>query len=159
DKDHFGGEMIRAFMMACMVTLTTADLVAETAARAETVIVPDQPIRLATGTPVDIEIVDALNSKTSKIDDLFRIKLVNAIMVDGRPAVPAGTEGVGQVVHAAKARLGGRAGELIVTARYLEMNGVRIPLRRFRVGSTGQQRGDEAFAVSLVIPFGFVLVG
>lgn len=119
-------------------------------------------VRLPALTPVEFEFAGALSSKTSKIDDMFPIRLTAPILIDGAIAVPAGATGQGQIVHAAKAGGGGKAGELIVTVRYLEHRGVRIPLRRFRMGGlgTGADRGEDALGVSMVIPFsGFLMRG
>lgn len=119
-------------------------------------------VRLPALTPVEFEFAGALNSKTSKIDDMFPIRLTAPIVIDGVIAVPAGATGEGQVVHAAKAAGAGKAGELIVTVRYLEHRGVRIPLRRFRMGGLGigTDRRDGALGVSMVIPFsGFLMRG
>ncbi|MDF7776908.1 hypothetical protein P1X14_16745 [Sphingomonas sp. AOB5] len=119
-------------------------------------------IRLPMNTSVRFEFVTELNSKTSKIDEMFPIRLITPIVIDGRIVVPAGAMGEGQVVHAAKAGWGGKAGELTVTVRYVEHQGVRIPLRRLRMGepAIGDDRTQEAFAVTSVIPLaGFVMNG
>lgn len=117
------------------------------------------PARLVRAlTPVEIEIAEELSSKTAKIDAFFRIRLAAPIMEGDRIVVPAGTPGVGQVVHAAKSGYGGKAGELIVAARYLEIGSVRLPLRRFRLGAAGDHRSGEAFAASMVVPFGGMFV-
>ena len=116
------------------------------------------PVRIAANTVVDIEIAEPLSSKTAAIDATFPIRLVAPIVVDGREVVPAGTGGIGQVIHAAKSGGGGKAGELLLAARYLDLNGVRVPLRRFRLGASGAQKGDEAFALGFVVPFGQLLV-
>ncbi len=85
-------------------------------------------------TPIEIEIVDTVNSKTNTTRDSFAFRLAEPLVVDGRTMVPAGTPGVGEVVHAARARAGGKAGELILAARYLDLNGTRITLRSMRFG-------------------------
>ena len=43
--------------------------------------------------------------------------------------IPAGTAGVGEIVHADRSRGGGKPGELLLAARYLELDGAQIPLR------------------------------
>lgn len=101
-------------------------------------------------TPVDIEILDAVSSKTNKPGDMFRIRLAEPIEIDGKTVVPAGVEGQGEVVHAAKARAAGKPGELILAARYLDWNGARLPLRSFGYGkAAGKDRVDTAFAVAV----------
>lgn len=116
------------------------------------------PVRIPAATVIDIEIAEPLSSKTARIDATFPIRVAMPVVVDGRELIPAGTRGMGQVIHAAKSGGGGKAGELLLAARYIEINGVRVPLRRFRMGASGAQKADEAFAVGFVVPFGQLLV-
>lgn len=122
--------------------------------------VPPGMVRLAALTPVQFEFVTALSSSTSKNDEMFPIRLVAPIRVGDREVVPAGAMGEGQVIQAAKSGWGGKAGELVVTVRYIEYGGVRIPLRRFRIGPSiaggagpaiGKDNKDEAFAAGFVV--------
>lgn len=102
-------------------------------------------------TVIEIEITDTVNSKTNSSRDSFAFRLAEPLAVDGRVLVPAGTPGVGEVVHAARARAGGKAGELILAARYLEHNGTRIPLRSLRYGpSQGRDNSGSVMAGAMV---------
>lgn len=85
-------------------------------------------------TLVELEILDTVNSKANHSRESFNFRLAAPLTIDGRTVIPAGTPGVGEVVHAERARFGGRAGELILAARYLDFNGTRIALRTLRVG-------------------------
>jgi hypothetical protein len=98
-------------------------------------------------TLVEIELADTVNSKANAIGDHFAFRLARPLEIDGRVVVPAGTPGVGEVVHAARARAGGKAGELILAARYLDLNGQHIPLRSFRYGPS--QGKDNSGAVNV----------
>ena len=97
-------------------------------------------------TPVEVEIVDRVNSKLSKTGQRFAIRLAEPIVVDGRTLAPAGMEGEGEVVHAAKAGIGGKAGELILAARFLKAGTIEIPLRSLRYGRS--QGNDKTGAVN-----------
>lgn len=97
-------------------------------------------------TPVAIEITDTVNSKANHSREAFAFRLAEPLVVDGRIVAPAGTPGVGEVVHAARARAGGKAGELILAARYLDLNGTRIALRSLRYGR--RQGVDNSGAVN-----------
>jgi hypothetical protein len=103
---------------------------------------------IAARTPIEIEILDAINSKDNHNGESFDFRLAMPVMVDGRVLIPAGTPGVGEVVHAARARAMGKAGELILAARYLELNGTRIPLRTLRFGN--QQGRDNSSTVTTI---------
>jgi hypothetical protein len=93
-------------------------------------------------TPVAIEITDTVNSKANHSRDAFAFRLAEPLTVDGRVVAPAGTPGVGEVVHAARARAMGKAGELILAARYLQLGETRIMLRSLRIGP--QQGRDSS---------------
>lgn len=97
-------------------------------------------------TPIEIEILDTVNSKTNHNGDHFAFRLAAPLTIDSRIVIPAGTTGVGEVVHAERARFGGRAGELILAARYLELGGNRIPLRTLRFGP--QQGHDSSGTIN-----------
>lgn len=94
-------------------------------------------------TPIEIEILDTINSKANHNGELFAFRLAAPLTIDNQIVIPAGTRGVGEVVHAERARFGGRAGELILAARYLDHGGTRIPLRTLRFGP---QHGRDSSA-------------
>jgi len=94
-------------------------------------------------TPIEIELLDTMNSKANHNGDRFAFRLAAPLTIDGHVVIPAGTPGVGEVVHAERARFGGRAGELILAARYLDHGGSRIALRTLRFGP---QHGRDSSA-------------
>lgn len=110
-------------------------------------------------TPVYLTIDEPLESDKARIGQPFKLSLRQPLEVASGFVIPAGTTGGGQVVHAAKSRAMGKAGELVLAARYLDYQGVRIPLRSLRYGKgQGKDNVDTAvivgFAVSAVIaPF------
>lgn len=108
-------------------------------------------------TEVEIEMLDTMNSQANKIGQQFKFRLAKPIVVDGATLVPAGAVGSGDVVHAAKSRFGGKAGEMILAARYLEHGGQRIPLRSLRPGVSGQGKDNTAEAAAVAIAVSGVL--
>lgn len=102
-------------------------------------------------TLVEIEIVEPVGSRISRTRQEFAIRLAEPLVVDGRMVAPAGTPGMGEVVHAARARAAGKAGELILAARYLDVGGTRIPLRTFRYGRSQGTDNSGAVAVGGVV--------
>src|SRR3712207_8910528 len=51
--------------------------------------------------------------------------------------------------HAARAGGGGRGGELILAARYLQTAAIRVPLRSLRYGGSGRDNQDLVFALNV----------
>jgi hypothetical protein len=135
---------------------------APAAAAAPAEIPPPAPgyVRVPANTPVNFDILDPISSKTAKIDDMFAIRLTQPVIIDGKTVIPAGAMGQGQIVHAAKARALGKAGELILAARYIACGDVHVTLRGFHLDRAGADRSQEALAASMVFtPAGFFVVG
>ncbi|SRR5258706_1527288 len=117
------------------------------------VAVPDLPMRLMAGTVVEIELAETVHSQRNKTGQPFGFRLRKAIMVDGRVVVPAGTLGVGEIVHAKRAS--NEAGELILAARYVDYGGVHVPLRALHLAGSGAQGyAVTAYAAGTVVTFG-----
>lgn len=109
---------------------------------------------VAAGTPVELEIVEAISSRSRIRGDRFALRLRAPVMADHVTAIPAGTPGVGEIVHAERSRGGGKPGELLLAARYLELNGIQIPLRAMKLGGQGKDRSGTAIGVAVAIgPF------
>lgn len=91
-------------------------------------------------TPVRLIIRGHLGSKISKSGDLFDLELAEPVLVDGKEAIPAGTRGQGEVVHAKKSGGSGASGELVLAARYLEVGGRRLRLRSMHIATAGEDK-------------------
>ncbi|WP_223181443.1 hypothetical protein, partial [Sphingopyxis sp. LK2115] len=107
------------------------------------------PVEVTAGTLIYLRLDETVNSKTHKTGDWFAISLLHPIMLGDLTLVPAGTPGRGQVVHSAKSSWGGKAGELILGARYLEHDGERILLRGMKLGGVGGNNEGLAFGASV----------
>lgn len=125
--------------------------VAETAAAPAPTIPPGHSVAKA-GSPVLIQIARDLSSKGLKQGDLFPIVLGQAITTDEGVLVPAGTPGFGQVVSASPSGAFGKAGELVLAARYLEFEGQKIPLKAFKLGGSGKNNSTELTVASMIAP-------
>lgn len=136
----------------CALAQTEASTVpaaSPTPAQAEAT-APGTVVVLPANTVVELEMVDTISSKTSKSGDFFKLKTALPIQRDGIDIIPAGTPVVGQVVHAQAARGGGKAGELIVAARYIELPQGQIKLRS-GFGATGQDKTNDAVVAAVLI--------
>jgi hypothetical protein len=90
------------------------------------------------GTVLNIAVIDNVGSRKARSGDAFRIALADALVIDEKEVIPAGTQGMGEVIQASHPTfLHTDAGELILAARYLELEGQRLPLRGFRIIANG----------------------
>ena len=111
-------------------------------------------------TPVIIRIGAEISSKTSKPGDHFRITVIEDVRVGEAVVIPAGSMGEGEVIHAARRGAGGKAGELIVAARYVRVGDNEIRLRSFALGAAGQDKSVDSLAASIFFgPFGLIQKG
>lgn len=120
-------------------------------------------LTLAKLTPVVIEILEPLGSKTSKSLDSFSIRLAEPIVVEGAVVLPAGSEGQGEVVHAKKAGGMGAAGELVLAARWLDVGGAQMRLRSMELieREQGKDRTGTVNAINVAsaaspLPIGLI---
>lgn len=113
---------------------------------------PSPAVVIPAGTLIALRIDQQLSSQTAKRGDTFPITLMNDLWWQDRVVLPAGTKGIGEVIHAAGKGFGGRAGELIVTARYLDHEGRRIRLSHFKLGMAGTDNAAAAVFASAAVP-------
>lgn len=108
-------------------------------------------VRIPADTVVTLETTEPLTSATLKRGDKFGLRLAQALTVDGATMVPAGAVAVGEVVHAERSRSGGKPGELLLAARYIEHAGLRLPLRGFRIGAAGVDKSGKVAGLAVLI--------
>lgn len=105
--------------------------------------------KIAALTPIELEIVNSASSKTSKQGDHIELRVIDAVRVDGKIVIPAGTTGSAEVIQASRGAFGGKAGELVIGAPYLMLGTQRIGLKRLRYGpASGRDRTNEAMWIS-----------
>lgn len=103
-------------------------------------------------TPVFLTVDEPLASDQVAIGQYFKLSLRQPLEIAAGVSIPAGTKGIGQVVHAAKSRAMGKAGELVLAARHLDFQGARIPLRSLRYGSgQGKDNAETAAIVGIAV--------
>lgn len=111
--------------------------------------------------PVDLEIVTAASSKTSRQGEQIEIRVVEPVSVDGHVVLPVGTTGYAEVIQVSHRAIGGKPGELTLGLPYLTLAGQRIGLKRLRFGpSSGADRTQQAtIAMALIGLAGGLITG
>lgn len=136
---------------------------AEVADAAPAPVAPETPGALVTVpalTPLYIRIDAELSSKKNKNGDRFPIHVDEDVRVGDVVVIPAGSEGEGEVIHAAKSGGGGKPGELLVAARFVRVGEHEIRLRSFSIGAKGRDRSNASLGTSMVLgPLGLFVVG
>jgi hypothetical protein len=98
---------------------------------------------------IPLRFVETVASDTSKPGSNFRMEVTDDINVDDAVVIRAGSIAIGEVIHAQPAGAFGKAGELIVSARYVLVGEREVKLRS-NLGSSGQSELGAAFLVPFV---------
>ena len=98
---------------------------------------------------VAIELAEPLDSSRHKRGDTFALRLLQPVTLPDGTVLPAGLPGRGEVVHADKARSGGKPGELILAARTLDTAQGSYHLRALRLTGTGEDHSGTAVGMSI----------
>jgi hypothetical protein len=110
------------------------------------------------GTIIEVQIVDTMSSKIAKQGETFALRLAKPIQVGGQILIPAGALGAGEVIDSQKGGFGGAAGKLVLSARYIEVNGARMPIRAMRIGVAGDDYVKTAITIGFISPISSLFV-
>lgn len=109
---------------------------------------------------MSIRIEEEIASNRHKPGQRFRIVVAEDVRIGEVLVIPAGSAGEGEVIHAARSGAGGKAGELILAARYVRVGEAEVRLRSFALGAVGKDRSEGALATSFVAgPFAMFVKG
>ena len=124
---------------------------ASLAAPTETAAPAPATLKLAKGQELQVELANGVSSMTAKLSERFPLRLVEPIRApDGTIVVAAGALGEGEVIDAAPAGIYGKQGKLVISARFLDLNGKRVRIRGMSLIAAGQSQVDLSTTVALV---------
>jgi hypothetical protein len=106
---------------------------------------------LRANTLIPLRLMESIGSDTHVGGAKFPLVVTEDVYVDDLLVVPAGTQAEGEVIHAAKSGMFGKAGELSITSRVLFVGDRRVRLRSL-YAKAGETKADLAMGVGLVIP-------
>jgi hypothetical protein len=111
------------------------------------------PNILPAGTAIDLVFIDPVDSKANKVGDIIAMKVADDILAGTHVLIAAGTPVSAEIIHAARARAGGKPGELIVSARYIQMADRQVALKGFKFGTsgTGKSKLTESAVAAFVV--------
>jgi hypothetical protein len=162
-KFRFGGHLLAACLVLPTLQATATELalpvtIEQGPAVQASAAIPAGVV-LAANSIIELEMVDTVSSVTSKRGDFFKLRVAVDVKSGDAVLIAAGTPVVGQVVHAAAAGNGGKGGELILAARYLELPQGQVKLRG-SFGAAGKNRVGAALTTAVFGgPFGMMVRG
>jgi hypothetical protein len=135
--------VIAGVVLFAVMVATGRSQMPEPAARSVAHVLP-----LNTTIPLEFEekVVSGVNARGST----FKMQVTEDIRVDDAVVIPKGTVVFGEVVDSKKAGMLGKAGVLVLSARY-----VHLDQRDIRLHSALGAAGDARIALALFVPFVF----
>ena len=145
------------------VALALACCVSSVAVSQNTLVVGGAtPAMLRTGTPIPMKLAEPLTTegKHLKPGQRFEIETADAILLNGKVVIPAGTHGVGEVTDVRNKGMWGKSGRIEVRPLYVQVGDRQIRLTG-SADDKGHAGGVAAVAVSAVVflPAGFFMTG
>ena len=120
---------------------------------------PPQPIVVPAGTLLVVTLGQPLGSKTSKTGQIFPASLAQPVTVDGKTAIPRGSNVYGTVLVAKeKGKIKG-AGQLSVTLKSITVNGQTYSIETGVLDSTIKGKGKRTAATTGGGAAGGALIG
>lgn len=153
-----------SFLIPCAVTTSAAYAQdAATSPEIATISPGENPqaaseLTVPAGTEIIMKILTPISSRSAKKGDFFEVEIVEPLIVEGRTVIEPGVRGMGEVIHAAPKGFGGRAGELILAARYLIMDDQKIGLKGLKLGRAGKDQAGTAVITTIALPIAGVFV-
>ncbi len=143
----------RASLLACLTAVASIPPFAM-AQSAEVTAAPPAPIAatpapvpdtvtLAAGAAIPLRFLSTVSSGTHARGQQFDLEVTDNINVGSTIVIPAGSIATGEVIHADRARGLGKAGELIISARFVMVGQRQIKLRS-QLSMTGQNKSMQA---------------
>lgn len=111
-------------------------------------------------TLLNVELVEAANSKTHKKNQQVEFRTTENLIINGVVVIPKGTVGMGYVYEVQKAGGFGRKGVLRIAGREIKtLNNVSVPLRKGLEGKGKTDGGAVAVAAAVSLVGGLFMKG
>lgn len=116
-----------------------------------------EPIRIPDGTQISLALTSPLSSQTAQVGDVVSAELIEAVVVDGLVALPAGTRVAGRVTEAhALAKIGGQA-RLAFSLETLFTGGREVPIAASFARTGKSETGKDAATIAAGAAIGIIL--
>jgi len=107
-----------------------------------------EPVRVPSGTVLEVELLDTISSENSQAGDTFRARVSGNVRSAGRVAIPSGSEVMGEVTQAVPLRkVGGQAKLAVHFTDLVLPDGTTVPIEASFVQSGRSETGKDAATI------------
>ena len=133
---------------------------AETAVAVAPVQAAPATATIAAGLSVPLALTAELSSSRNREGETFAMTVSQDVLSDGIVVIPRGTRAVGEITLRSGRGMFGKSGKMELSFRYLDMDGVRVPLdgTHFQAGE-GNTAGTVGAVLAVGVVGGMVVTG
>lgn len=140
-----------------------ADVAADAAADAAEPATPAEPappaILIPRDTPVRLMVLSEVSTKDHEPGHRFRLRVNEAVMIDGIERIPVGAAAWGELVDATRSGNVGKSGKLSARLLYIELGGREIPIEGETTAEGKSGKGETILGVIGLGPLGLFAKG
>ena len=119
----------------------------------------ESTIVLPRDTPVHLMVLNEVSTKKHEVGHVFRLRVNQPIVIDGRELIPVGATAWGELTDADKSGNVGKSGTLAARLTHLEHNGVRVPIEGETTATGKSGKGETLLGVLAMGPLGLFAKG
>lgn len=135
-------------------------LEASKAAKQEVTNMPKNEAYIPGGTMLNLELIDGLSSKTNRLGDVVKFKMMDNLLINDVTVIPAGSTVYGKITELTGSGLFGRAGKLAFSIDYVKtINNITVPLQYAGKIEAGSDGGAVAVATVVSLVGGLFMKG
>jgi hypothetical protein len=153
-----------ALVASCLCTPAFAQVVAPPVPTPAVVSAPAAPalrtITVSPGLAIPLALTSELSSSRNKEGETFSMIVASDVLSEGIVVIPRGTRAVGEITLRSGRGMFGKSGKMELSFRYLDMDGVRVPLdgEHFQAGE-GNTGGTVGAVLAAGVVGGMVVTG
>ena len=117
------------------------------------------PMVIPRDTPVRLMVLNEVSTKDHEPGHRFRLRVHEAVVVDGRELVPVGATAWGVLTDAEKSGNVGKRGKLEATLSHIDLDGREIPLEGGTSADGASGKGETILGVLAMGPLGLFAKG
>lgn len=129
----------------------------ESAVASETVAVPRHA--LLRDTPVHLMVVNEVSTKDHAAGHRFKLRVDQAVTINGVTVIPVGTLAWGELTDASKSGNAGKAGKLAARLTHIEYRGQSIPIEGETSANGKSGKGETLLGMLAMGPLGLFAKG
>lgn len=106
-----------------------------------------ESVKVPVGTPVNLQLLETVSSKTAHIGQQVRFSVISDVIIEGETIIKKGAIAIGEVSEVSSAGMVGVAGKLAVTLQLVDA----VDGNKIQISATKGAKGKSKLAASIAL--------